>query len=39
MSKGQNSKKDSKKKPLLTAKEKKAAKITKKSTITSVLHS
>jgi hypothetical protein len=33
MSKGQNSKKDSKKKPLLTAKEKKAAKATKKSTI------
>jgi hypothetical protein len=31
MSKGQNSKKDSKKKPLLTAKEKKAAKIAKKS--------
>lgn len=38
MSKGQNSKKDSKKKPLLSAKEKKAAKIVKKSTITSVLH-
>jgi hypothetical protein len=32
MSKGQNSKKDSKKKPLLTAKEKKAAKHSKKST-------
>ena len=30
MSKGQNSKKDTKKKPLLTAKEKKAAKIAKK---------
>jgi hypothetical protein len=31
MSKGQDSKKDVKKKPLLTAKEKKAAKATKKS--------
>ena len=31
MSKGQDSKKDSKKKPLLTAKEKKAAKKTKKT--------
>jgi hypothetical protein len=31
MSKGQNSKKETKKKPLLTAKEKKAAKVTKKS--------
>jgi len=31
MSKGQNSKKDAKKKPLLTAKEKKAAKVAKKS--------
>ena len=33
MSKGQNSKKNSKKKPLLTAKEKKAAKVAKKSTV------
>lgn len=32
MSKGQNSKKNTKKKPLLTAKEKKAAKAAKKST-------
>jgi len=31
MSKGQDSKKNAKKKPLLTAKEKKAAKIAKKS--------
>ena len=31
MSKGKDSKKDSKKKPLLTAKEKKAAKSTKKT--------
>ncbi len=31
MSKGKDSKKDTKKKPLLTAKEKKAAKSTKKS--------
>ncbi|PRY65826.1 hypothetical protein B0H98_102358 [Vreelandella songnenensis] len=31
MSKGKDSKKDSKKKPLLTAKEKKAAKSTKKA--------
>ncbi len=31
MSKGQNSKKDTKKKPLLTAKEKKAAKASKKA--------
>lgn len=30
MSKGQNTKRDSKKKPLMTAKEKKAAKIAKK---------
>ena len=36
MSKGQDSKKNAKKKPLLTAKEKKAAKIAKKST-TSIL--
>lgn len=36
MSKGQNSKKDAKKKPVLTAKEKKAAKASKKS-ITNVL--
>jgi len=32
MSKGQDSKKDTKKKPLLTAKEKKAAKASKKAT-------
>ncbi len=32
MSKGQDSKKNAKKKPLLTAKEKKAAKVSKKST-------
>ena len=37
MSKGQDSKKDSKKKPLLTAKEKKAAKVIKKSPISNVL--
>jgi hypothetical protein len=37
MSKGQDSKKDSKKKPLLTAKEKKAAKVEKKNTV-NVLH-
>ena len=32
MSKGQDSKKNTKKKPLLTAKEKKAAKVAKKAT-------
>ena len=38
MSKGQDSKKNVKKKPLLTAKEKKAAKAGKKPTSTSLIH-
>lgn len=37
MSKGQDSKKNAKKKPLLTAKEKKAAKMAKKNTTKNVL--
>lgn len=38
MSKGQDSKKNAKKKPLLTAKEKKAAKAAKKSTVNALGH-
>jgi hypothetical protein len=38
MSKGQDSKKNAKKKPLLTAKEKKAAKAAKKSTANTFGH-
>jgi len=38
MSKGQDSKKNAKKKPLLTAKEKKAVKAAKKSPSTSLIH-
>ncbi len=38
MSKGQDSKKATKKKPLLTAKEKKAAKAAKKPVSTSLIH-
>ncbi len=39
MSKGQDSKKSAKKKPLLTAKEKKAAKIASKKSATNILTS